>query len=200
MCLEFGPVKRFSDWLNKISSGWVTLAAMIIFILFSALVLPSQSTRSAEQSGGDWTPDLSLYYSADDLYQLAQDYGEEGREAYIRARFTFDLVWPLVYTFFLATTISWVYSRAFPPESWWQRANLAPVLGMIFDYLENLSTSLVMFRYPEQTPGVDSLATVFTTLKWFFVAGSFVLLLAEVVIGLWGWYKRRNTPEGFPDL
>jgi hypothetical protein len=71
---------------------------------------------------------------------------------------------------------------------------------MIFDYLENLSTSLVMFRYPEQTPGVDSVAAVFTFLKWFFVAGSFVLLLAGVVIGLWGWYKRRSTPEGFPDL
>ena len=193
-------MKRISDWLNKISGGWVALTAMIVFILFSALVLPGQSTRSAEQGGGGRSPDLSLYYSADDLYQMAQDYGEAGREEYIRARFTFDLVWPLVYTFFLATTISWVYSRTFPPESWWRRANLAPIMAMIFDYLENLSTSLVMFRYPEQTPGVDSVAAVFTFLKWFFVAGSFVLLLAGVVIGLWGWYKRRSTPEGFPDL
>jgi hypothetical protein len=200
MCSEFDPMKRISDWLNKISGGWVALTAMIVFILFSALVLPGQSARSAGQGGGERSPDLSLYYSAEDLYQMAQDYGEEGREAYIRARFTFDLVWPLVYTFFLATTISWVYSRTFPPESRWRRANLAPVLGMIFDFLENLSTSLVMFRYPEQTPVADSVAAVFTFLKWFFVAGSFVLLLAGVVVGLWGWYKRRSTPEGFPDL
>ena len=67
-------MKRISDWLNKVSSGWVTLAAVIIFILFSALVLPGQSARSEEEGGSERSPDLSLYYSAGELYQMAEEY------------------------------------------------------------------------------------------------------------------------------
>jgi hypothetical protein len=189
---------RFSEWLNKVSSGWVTLSAVIIFIMFTALVLPGQSARSNE-IGDERSPDLSFYYSADDLYQMAEEYGEAGREAYIRARFTFDIAWPLVYAFFFVTTISWIYSRIFPAESRWRRSNLVPVLAMFFDLLENLSTSLVMYRYPERMPVVDSLSGVFTTLKWVFVAGSFLLLVGGMVIGVWSWYKRRKVTEGYPD-
>ena len=184
-------LKRFSEWLNNVSRGWVTLAAVIVFVLFTALVLPGQSARSGEV-GGERSPDLSLYYSADDLYQMAEEYGEAGREAYVRARFTFDLAWPLVYTFFFVTTISWIYSRISPPESRWRRANLVPVLAMVFDLLENLSTSLVMYRFPERTPVVDWLAGVFTTLKWVFVASSFLLLIGGMVIGVWRWVRRQT--------
>jgi hypothetical protein len=185
--------KRISDWLHQVSNGWVALSALAIFVLFSALVLPAQAARAETDTGSAESPDTSFYYSADDLYSMAQVYGEQGRRAYVRTRFTFDVIWPLVYTIFLSTAISWVYIRAFTTDSRWQRANLAPVLGALFDYLENLSTSLVMLRYPDRTPGVDILAPVFTSVKWIFVNGSFVLLLAGVVVGVWRWNRRRGT-------
>ena len=184
--------KRISDWLHQFASGWVALSALAVFLLFSVLVLPGQSTASETASGNAGSPDTSLYYSADDLYHMAEVYGEQGRAAYVRARYTFDVIWPVVYTVFLSTAISWVYSRAFTPPSRWQRANLAPVLGALFDYLENVSTSLVMLRYPDRTPGVDILAPIFTSVKWVFVTGSFVLLLAGVVVGVWRWNSRRG--------
>jgi hypothetical protein len=66
------------------------------------------------------------------------------------------------------------------------------VLGALFDYLENISTSLVMIRFPSQTPVVDGLAAVFTMVKWIFVNGSFVLLLVGAVVGLWRWVRARR--------
>ena len=129
----------------------------------------------AGQRGG--TPDLSLFYSQADLYRWAEAYGEQGRQEYVQARFTFDVAWPLVYTFFLVTAISWLCAKAFEPASRWQLANLAPVLGMSFDFLENIATSLVMMRYPLPTPLLDALAGVFTLFKWGFIGASFVLLL-----------------------
>ena len=187
--------KKLSDWLRKVSSGWVTITALVVFALFTALVLPRQAA-SAETSAADaGTPDLSFYYSAGDLYRMAEAYGEQGRETYIRVRFTFDLLWPLVYTFFLATAISWLYVRAFRGDSRWQRANLVPLLGMTFDYLENISTSLVMLRYPSQTPVVDWLAPIFTSVKWVFVGGSFILLIAGIGVALWGWIKQRSLSK-----
>jgi len=107
------------------------------------------------------------------------------RQAYLRARWTFDLVWPLVYTAFLSLAISWVYRRAFAAESRWQLVNLVPVAGMLLDYLENSATSLVMARYPALTSGIAHLAPLFTLTKWVCVNGSFVLLLIGVIAAPW---------------
>jgi hypothetical protein len=181
--------KRISDWLRRVSTGWVALSALLIFLLFSALVLPQQATKAEVETGSSDSPDTSFFYSPSELYRMAESYNEQGREAYVRARFTFDLVWPLVYTLFLATSIGWVFGKAFAPDSRWQRANLAPLLGALFDYLENLSTSLVMLRFPDQTPVVDALAPVFTMLKWSLLGASFLLLLGGVVVAAWRWFR-----------
>ncbi len=183
--------KRISDWLHHVSTGWVTLMAVVIFLLFSVLVLPRQAARSEADIGRAESPDMLFYYSADDLYRMAEEYGEQGRQAYIRARFTFDVIWPLVYTAFLVTAISWVYARVFVQGSRWQLANLVPVLGALFDYTENLTTSMVMLRYPQPTVVLDSLAPVMTMVKWVFVNGSFVLLLVGAIVGVWKRVRLR---------
>jgi hypothetical protein len=190
--------QRISDGLYRVSTGRVVLAALVVFLLFSALVLPRQATAdrrysSTETGAGDvGSPDTSLYYSRDELYRMAEAYGAQGRAAYVRARLTFDVIWPMVYTLFLSTAISWLYARAFEPGSSWRRANLVPVLGALFDYLENLSTSLVMLRYPDHTPVVDALAPIFTLIKWIFVGGSFALLLTGLAVGAWRWIRSRS--------
>lgn len=185
-------LNRFSDWLRTVSTGWVALVALAIFVLFSALVLPGQSTTAEGVAGDAGSPDMSFFYTPDDLYQMAEAYGEEGRRAYVRARFTFDLVWPLVYTAFLVTAISWVFDKAFAPDSRWQHANLLPAMGALFDYLENVSTSLVMLRYPESTAVLDLLAPMFTALKWLSLGVSFVLLAAGIMIAAWRWGQQRR--------
>jgi hypothetical protein len=132
---------------------------------------------------------LSFYYSAGDLYKMAEAYGHTWRQVYIRDRFTFDLVFPLVYLLFLCTGISWIYRKAFPSASAWRFANIAPILAAAFDYLENLSTSLVMARYPAPTLVVDRLAGIFTATKWVLVIGSIALLLVGVVVRIWEWVR-----------
>jgi hypothetical protein len=185
--------RKLSQALYRLSTGWVALAALAIFLLFTALVLPQQSSAAETTAGGAGSPDTSLFYTPTALYQMAEAYGAEGRAAYVRARMTFDVIWPVAYTLFLATALSWLYARAFAPGSPWRLANLAPVLGALLDYAENLSTSLVMLRYPARTPLVDTLAPLFTLTKWIFVGGSFALLLAGLVAGAWRWIHDRNT-------
>jgi hypothetical protein len=184
-------LKRLSAWLHRISHGWVSLSTLILFILFIAFVLPREASTAKVDTGNDRSPDMSLFYSANDLYEIAQAYGEQGRVAYIKARFTFDLIWPLVYMVFLTTTISWVYHHKFKPGSYWQLANLVPVFGMLFDYLENIATSTVMARYPTPTIVVDQLAPIFTLLKWVFIGGSFILLLIGLVVGILKWMRAK---------
>jgi hypothetical protein len=186
-------MKRISHRLHQISNGWVTLAAGIVFVLFVTLVLPNQATQAEGETVDAGSPDLSLWYTPGDLYRMAEAYGNQGRRAYVRARFTFDLIWPIVYGAFLSTTISWLYARAFAPGTRWRLANLAPPLGVVLDYMENLSTSVVMLRYPSRTPLVDTLAPIFTSLKWVLVGGSFVLLIVGIIAALRRWYKKGRV-------
>lgn len=175
---------KLSNSFLKFSTGPLTLACLVIFIIFSALVLPDQAGKAEVYSGEVGSPDTSLFYTASDLYRFAEAYGPVGRAAYIRARFTFDVIWPLVYLAFLATAISWLVNRANLGWDTWGRLNLLPVAGVIFDYLENGSAAIVMARYPQPTAIIDHLAGLFTLLKWIFIAASFGFLLVIAGIAL----------------
>ena len=183
-------MRDLSDWLHRLSTGRAALIALVIFLLFTALVLPKQAAHT--DAGGAGSPDTSFIYSAGDLYRMAEAYGRAGRIDYVRVRFTFDLIWPVVYFVFLATAISWLSRQAFTPQSLWQRANLVPAIGTLLDYLENVAATLVIGRYPARTPVVDVLAPVFTFVKWIFVGGSFVILMVALVTALWGRARRRR--------
>ena len=181
-----------SGWLGRVSKGWVALLFLVIFLLFTAVVLPDQASKAEASSGGAESPDTSFFYTAGDLYRMAEAYGEQGRQAYIHARFTFDLLWPLVYTAFLCTSLSWLNRRAFPADSPWQRMNLVPLAAMLLDLLENISTSLVMAQYPAPVPLAAALAPFFTLAKWILVMGSFVLLIISAGAAL--WRRLRKNP------
>ena len=185
-------VRRLSNWLYRVVNGWVALAGLVIFLLFTSLVLPQQASKTAQQLGTDESPDTSLFYTPSVLYRLAESYGVEGRQAYVRARFTFDVAWPLVYTFFLVTTLTWLFGRALPPSSPARLVNLAPLAAALFDFLENASTSWVMLRYPTQLPAVDWLAGVFTFLKWALIAVNFVLVLLGIALVAWKRLQARK--------
>lgn len=171
---------NLSSWFYKISSGRLAILLIVIFVLFMIFVLPDQAAKADEYAEGAGSPDTSFYYSSEELFDLAEVYGEEGRAAYVRARFTFDLIFPAVYGVFLLVTVSWVFGRALPVESKWRLINLVPLAGVLFDLLENISTSVVMAGYPVRREFAAMLAPVLTLIKWIFVNGSFVIL----VIGL----------------
>jgi hypothetical protein len=158
----------------------VTVSTLLIFLVFTGTILPSQS-KQARAKSGDTSPDMSFYYTVEELYEIAESYGKNGRDSYVRARFTFDLVWPIIYTLFLTSGISWLFSRSFKPVTKFREANLVPVMGMVSDYIENISASIVMLRYPEKTPIFDIATIIITPIKWVFVGGSFLILFVGLV-------------------
>ncbi len=181
---------RISKYFYAVSTGWAVLFGLVVFAIFIGFVLPQQAQKAQAYSAEAGSPDTSFFYSAADLYRMAESYGAEGRGAYIRARFTFDLFWPLAYLLFLTLTVSWALARAMPEADRWRLLNLFPLAGFLFDYLENISAALVMGRYPSPTPIIDSLASIFTSFKWIFVNGSFVILIAGLLLALW---RRMRT-------
>ncbi len=167
-------IKQISTWLLKISSTRLMIASLALMIGFMVFVLPDQARKSAMETGSERSPDTSFYYTPDDLYQMAEEYGETGRKAYIHARWTFDLVFPLVYTSFLAIGISWFIQRLPGWGEIWKWANLVPLLGGIIDLLENTAASLAFSTFPNRLHAALVSASVLTPIKWVLVSASFI--------------------------
>ncbi|MDO8964757.1 MAG: hypothetical protein Q7W30_09735 [Coriobacteriia bacterium] len=183
-------MRHLSSKLSSLSSGKLALAGLVLFVLFMLLALPAQAWSSRRELAGAGSPDMSFIYSATDIYTWAEAYGAAGRDAYLRARWSFDLVWPIVYGFFLVTAISWVGRRAYRTGSRAHLLNLVPIAGVLFDYTENVLTSIVMLRYPSEALVAATLASPVTVVKWLCVGGGFIALLAGGLA--WGWRLLRG--------
>jgi hypothetical protein len=153
-------------------------------IFFVAFILPVQSENATRESGNGQSPDTTFFYTPDDLYRMAKEYGSNGRMAYIRSRWTFDLVFPLVYTAFLASGISWFNQRLTGWAKGWKLTNLLPLLGGIFDLLENSATTIVMSIFPVRSQLLLVIASLISPIKWVLVSSSFI---PYFVLGA-GWF------------
>lgn len=179
-------VKKLSAFFYRFSTGWVALAGVLIFLVFSGLTLPVESSRMDAYAQGLGNPDTSFFYNSSMLLKMAEAYGDAGRTAFLRARWGFDLAFPLIYTFFYITSLSFILKKSLAETSSLRLFNLFPLLGLIFDLAENTATSVVMTAYPLQKTWAQVLAPIFTPLKWIFVITSAILLF----IGLLLWLKK----------
>lgn len=175
-------MRSLSDYFYRKTSFWAFLISLALFIIFMILVLPPQAARSAEVTGTNASPDTSFYYNRQQLYQIAEDYGQEGRYYYVDSRITFDIVWPLVYTLFLLNAISWILNKTIVEGSSLRLLNLVPITSILFDFLENISNMVVMFRYPTPTDWLASIAGIFTSLKWITLSAGFLILIIGVLL------------------
>ena len=186
-------MKTLYEISNKIISSsklWIMIVAIIVFVIFSITVLPDQSAKAEAYSADVGSPDLSFFYAPTDLYRMAEAYGPEGRLYYVRARFTFDLVFPLVYGAFLMFTSAWALKELTIPNSRWRLLLLIPLLAVLFDLLENIAAAAVIGRYPQPTNLLAAFAPFFTLIKWIFVGSGFVLIVVYLVLIIWRRLKK----------
>lgn len=186
-------VERVAERLAHGVRGWMATGALVLFALFTALVLPAQAEAGAFYTVRYAAPDTSVWYVPDDLYAAAEAWGRGGRAAYVHARVTFDVIWPVVYGTFLLTTLAWVWARGTASGSRWRGVALLPVGAVTLDYAENICTATVMARYPARTPVLAELAPLFTAGKWITLSASFMLLGIGVVVALTARWRARSS-------
>jgi hypothetical protein len=183
-------MKKLIALIVNNTNAIVVILSLIIFMSFIIFVLPQESAKS-ESFGLTESIDTSFLYSADDLYRIAESYGEQGRAFYIRQRFTFDLIWPIAYTQFIIITSAYFYKK-----TKLLKASSVLYVGLIaagFDYLENIMTSTVLFRFPQTTPIIADMAGIVTLLKWSTLSLAFVILVFLMIVATFTQLKQRLT-------
>ncbi|MCK8061145.1 MULTISPECIES: hypothetical protein [unclassified Fusibacter] len=164
---------------NKIN-WWVVIFSSLVFAVFIALVLPWVSAYTKEAVGGLGGPDTSFFYSGSELFDFAESYGQEGRRTYVILRWTFDLVWPLVYMLFLLSfTVQLVKGLK---VRWLYHLYWLPIAATAFDYLENLLATLVMLLFPVWWLWLGTLTSIASTLKWGTLSLAFLVLTVLILM------------------
>lgn len=174
---------NFSKWIQRISRGWVVILFVLLFMLTASVIFPLFGRLLNVPEEGVESIDTKFYYTPDELYEIMEPYGKQGRRGYAISHITADLIFPIVYAFLFATATSFTFVRVFPRESRLQHLNLVPFAMALVDVLENLTLMALLLAFPNPLTPLAAAAGVITLLKW--VAAAFTVALPVAGLILW---------------
>jgi hypothetical protein len=164
-----------------------------------ATVLPAKAADAAAYTPAGASFDTSFFYTPAQALERVGLYSPEGRVAYVYDRWTFDVVWPLVYGLFLFSGWAFGLSCLVPADGKGRdRARaawlLVPDLAVFFDFVENTAVTILMLAYPASPLAAALVASAGTVIKWVLVmtgmAGAVGLPLAGGIAVL---LRRRGS-------
>jgi hypothetical protein len=103
-----------------------------------------------------------------------------------------DIIYPIIYTLFYGLLISWLFQRAFKPDSRMQKWNVAPVGAWFFDLLENVGIVLMLGMYPSQPVFLALLTMLLGLLKWALAILSIGLALVGLVKAAMNRFRKQE--------
>lgn len=162
--------------IDIIKSRKILMISSIVFGVFMVVVLPMISYINQRYIGVSFSPDTSFFYTSHHFYQMIDLYGDQGRNLYIIIRWTFDLIYPLVYGLFLIMVLYHVHMNKSKAMTllWF------PLLGVIFDYGENIVATILIGVFPKQLNALVYMMQVFSLLKWLFIGLSLVMIFYQL--------------------
>ena len=163
-------------------NGPVASGVSLVFLAFVLWALPAASQAGVDV-GLTQSIDTSFGMSADQLWVIAESYGPTIRQAYIVQRWTFDVLWPIVYTSFFMSSALYLGKKIKLNDGGKTLLFLIP-LGVLFDLLENSLVSLVFALFPIRIIGLTEAAVLMTPIKWVFVSLSMILVLGLAGVAL----------------
>jgi hypothetical protein len=164
---------------KSISSSIILVIAWANFILFMFTILPWVSGLSRD-AGLTTSIDTNFSFDPSAIYPIVASYGADGRLFYIIQRWTFDLIWPLVYAWPLFVTL-----KLFPIGM----LALLPWLATALDYLENSVFTILVVLYPLELSWLPILGVLMSLLKWIALGTSMVLTL--IIPFYYGLFRQK---------
>lgn len=186
-------LNMISQTFHAWTSGWRVLILMIAESLMMFYVMPLAAGIMAFAANNSVLPlDLMFLYTPAQAFEMMDKYGEAGRSIYLRIELTADIIYPIIYTLFFGLLLSWLFQRAFKPDSPMQKWNAMPAGAWLFDMLENTGIVSMLSMYPTKPEIVAWLTMLSGMLKWVF----FIVILGLVLVGLVGAARNRFQKQG----
>ncbi len=148
---------------------------MTVYLLMLSVTIPRVQSYAPETALFDLSP---AGYTHSQALTLLESLGRAGRDAYLFPQLALDFVYPGLFAVCFSLMLIWLYSKRIRPDSKWLYLAVIPVLGGLFDYLENLLIIRMITIFPDITEVLVSAASSATLLKSAFSTVSFLLLIS----------------------
>lgn len=173
--------------------GLLSVAAVLALVM-NGTELPFSTPTIEDHSGGLRILDMRLAYGPEDVDQLFEALGPDGRRAYLLLHLLPDLLFPISYALAFACTSAWFLVRLLPLDHPGQWLSLTPLLAGLADILENLSLVVINWRYPTPVDWLAQTASALTMVKFGLMPIGIVLLAAIGSLWLARGTPRRRVP------
>ena len=149
---------KISERIQSWAIGWLILSFIVGFVLFINCPLGDPALISISLDG-------RIGYTPEQAFSAVSSYGNGGRLQMIWIHLG-DFILIALYTSVFCLSISWLFKRGFKIDSKMQRLKLFPVVGGLFDVMENVWILTMILLYPAKPMVVGWLAIISTTGKY----------------------------------
>ena len=161
-------MKSLTAILEKYSTKKSILILLVINLIFPTIIFP------LFHGSPDNIPlDLQFSYTPEKAYQLLAQFSAEELKMYRILELTGDVIYPIVYGFFLSLLIFKFRKNSL--------LVLIPLLAIVADLFENTGIVILISSLPKQLNTIASITSVFSTLKWSLI---FISILLIVIFGV----------------
>lgn len=171
-------MNRFFEKINK---DWVKGSLIILiviitvnFINYFVNLVPNVNGRYLE---------LGFFYTANDIYTLAQSYGEIGRSIYTTCALTIDILVPLTASAFLTILVIYLGKKLNKNND--VKIIILGILTCLSDWIENILLIVTLKAYPREYPVLVNSASIMTTIKY-------ILMISFIIILIYRFYKIKK--------
>lgn len=182
--------------LQRTSNWKYILPLFILFCGVSFFIFPKYQSQLAEMAGEEVKPlDIRFSYTVDEVINDFEKLGVEGRDLYKFIVGRIDMVYPIIYGLFFILVLAYLLKKVTNPDSKFILIALLPLLGMLFDYLENFNTLSLLNNYPNLSEQGVAWGEQMTRIKHgllFFSIGC-ALVLAIVLLIKKFMNRKNNT-------
>jgi len=155
---------RISLFFYKNTTLWL-VGLFLILLLLMLISLPLfENILQIEENM--ISLDVPPTYSSDRVYEILTEWGKDGRLKQFWLHLTWDLLFPMIYFFFLGFLLSWFSKRGFKRDSKMQKLKLVSFVAAV-DLLENIALFLLIIFFPANVYILSWIKTGLTLTKYY---------------------------------
>lgn len=167
---------------NKAVKGKTVLFLLILTNLVYVYMLLVSIPKVVNFSGSMKIPDmLPIGYEPDYILSLFDKLGEQGRNVYLHQQLPVDLIYPFLFSITYFLVIFYLLQKLQKLNSETYYLGLLPLMGGLFDYLENFVLIYMLEAYPAITVSTIKLCAFFTVFKSMLSSISFLIIIVLVL-------------------